>query len=135
VSKIYRSPSSTYYDGRAAINGLSGGLEARIDGFVERLEEGRPISFAGHHRGHTAGNDEIQVGDTKEAEERSKVWLHEIVGGHGRALAVDAARGDQEGYFLALQKTDRAGFSITERAARAKSNFEESSCPRYAQGA
>ena len=44
---------------------------------------------------------------------------HEIVGGHGRALAVDAARGDQEGYFLALQKTDRAGFSITERAARA----------------
>src|ERR1700722_19620521 len=46
VSKIYRSPSSTYYDGRAAINGLSGGLETRIDGFVERLEEGRPISFA-----------------------------------------------------------------------------------------
>ena len=76
VSKIYRSPSSTYYDGRAAINGLSGGLETRIDGFVERLEEGRPISFAGHHRGHTAGNDEIQVGDTKEAEERAKVWLH-----------------------------------------------------------
>ena len=25
MSKIYRSPSSTYYDGRAAINGLSGG--------------------------------------------------------------------------------------------------------------
>ena len=25
MSKIYRLPSSTYYDGRAAINGLSGG--------------------------------------------------------------------------------------------------------------
>ena len=75
MSKIYRSPSSTYYDRRAAINGLSGGLETRTNGFVERLEEARPISFAGHHRGHTAGNDEIQVGDTKEAEERAKVWL------------------------------------------------------------